>query len=239
MKNGSIGATGIVLLASLFASFAAPAAERGFYIGGFYGQADVDADEARFADQTAGIYESFFFSPAESQTSFDTKDSGFGFFGGYRWLRNVAFEGGYIDLGEVSYRDASAGMYDDGTNPPTAENWTQSTSRSLSGITLSALGILPLSYRSEVYVRGGIVFSTTEVGVHISDGLGEASGDTSDSDTDFLVGVGAGFTFAEIYTLRLEYQRILDAGAADSDFGGPGLGESDVDLISLGFTVTF
>lgn len=239
MKIGSIGATGIVLLASLFSSFAAQAVERGFYIGGFYGQADTDADESRFAVQTAGIYESFFFSPAQSQTSFDARDSSYGFLGGYRWLRNLAFEGGYIDLGKVAYRDSSAGTYDDGEEPPTAENWTQSTSRSLSGITLSALGILPLSYRSEVYVRGGVVFSSTEVGVHISDGVGQASGDTSDSDTDFLVGVGAGFTFAEIYTVRLEYQRILDAGAANSDFGGAGLGESDIDLISLGFTVTF
>ncbi len=238
MKNGSIGATAVAL-ASLLTCLPAVAVERGFYIGGFYGLTDSDIDEARFADQTTTIYENFAFFPSLSQTSFDAEDSGFGFFGGYRWLRNLAFEGGYVDLGKASYRDVSAGIYDDGTNPPTAENWNQSTSRSLSGITLSALGILPLSYRAELFVRGGVMFSTTEVGVHISDGVGQASGDTSDSDTDFLVGVGGGFTFAEIYTLRLEYQRIFDAGAADSDFSGAGLGEADIDLISLGFTVAF
>ena len=59
------------------------------------------------------------------------------------------------------------------------------------------------------------------------------SGEESKSDTDFLLGVGFGFTVLEIYQLRLEYQRILSIG--DEDLWG----EGDVDVLSLGMTVTF
>ena len=56
----------------------------------------------------------------------------------------------------------------------------------------------------------------------------------SESSTDYLAGVGAGFSFAEVYTARLEYDRVFDAGAEDA--GGEA---RNVDVITLGFTVAF
>lgn len=234
MKNGSIGATGVVLLASLFASFAAPAAERGFYVGGFYGQTKTSLDAEPFGQIALGIYDSFQFTPEVSSFTMDEKDSGYGFVGGYRWLKNLAFEAGYVDLGKYSYRDKSSGFFSDPDEGDVDANLGQTLNVEESGIMLSALGILPLSYRTELYLRGGILFSSNEISGSIYDEVDRVSlGSSSDSDTDFLVGIGASFTVAEIYALRLEYQRIFDMG--DKDIWG----EADVDMVSLGFTVTF
>ena len=93
--------------------------------------------------------------------------------------------------------------------------------------------MLPLSYRAEVYARVGILFSTTDFNIYLSDGSDELRDSFSESSTDYLAGVGAGFSFAEVYTARIEYQRVFDAGAEDAG------GEADVDVITLGFTVAF
>ena len=39
--------------------------------------------------------------------------------------------------------------------------------------------------------------------------------------------IGAGFTFAEIYTVRIEYQRLFDAGDENTD-------EADLDMAIIG-----
>lgn len=219
----------VVTICFALASQIATAAEQGFYVGGYYGQSDKDTDRGEVQEFALFVYDAYGFQPVQSNSSFDTKDSGYGFFGGYRLFTHFAIEGGYMDLGEVAFRDQSSGI--DLTNDQPG-NWNQKITIGSSGISLSALGILPLSYRSEIFGRAGVLFSTNELQINISDGVGSDNPEFSESDTDWLIGVGAGFTFAEIYTLRLEYQRVLDAGDES-------MGEADLDLLSLGVTVAF
>ncbi|MBB6095746.1 opacity protein-like surface antigen [Povalibacter uvarum] len=229
---------GVLACGSLMMATGVSAAERGFYVGAAYGKVKNDATQAPYDLQASRIYTDFGFQQTQSATSFDTEDSGFSFLGGYRLFDHFAIEGGYVDLGEVSFRDDSSGM-DVSVTPAVPANWNQSARSQITGLTLSALAILPLSYRSEIYARGGIVFSTRELGVRVSDGQNSASDSISESDTDWVVGVGGGFTFAEIYTLRLEYQRYLDAGDGGIGYYDVQMGEADVDMLSLGFTVAF
>jgi hypothetical protein len=207
----------------------ADAAEVGIYAGGHYAQGERDADEAEFASATRFIYESNGFTPLDSATSFDTEDSGYGFVVGYRLLENLAFEGGYLDLGDVSHRDQSSGLFD-GTAP---ERWGQNIDSRTSGIALSALGILPLGYRAEIYARGGILLASNRADIFITDGISSANLRVTNSGVDYLAGVGATLRFAEIYGVRLEYQRVFDAGDDET------LGQADADLLSIGVTVSF
>jgi hypothetical protein len=94
------------------------------------------------------------------------------------------------------------------------------------------LGILPLSYRWEVYGRAGVLFASNELTLFLTDGVGNFKDTLNGSSTDLLAGAGAGFTFAEIYTLRAEYQRVFDAGDDT-------VGEGDQDLATVGVTVRF
>lgn len=207
----------------------AGAAEFGIYAGIAYAQGERDADAAEFASATRFIYETNGFTPLDSTATFDAEDSGYGFVVGYRLLENLAFEGGYLDLGDVSHRDRSAGLFD-GTAP---ENWAQNIDSRTSGIALSALGILPLGYRAEIYVRGGILLASNRADIFITDNMSSANLRVTQSGVDLLAGIGASLTFAEIYGVRLEFQRIFDAGDPET------LGEGDADLLTIGVTVSF
>ena len=183
-----------------------------------------------FEDEALAIYNAFGFAPQTTTGSFDTKDSSYGFVVGWRLTEHIALEGGYMDLGEVVYRDRSTGLRD---NVPDPQNWAQNVESSTSGIALSALGILPLSYRWEVYARAGVLISNNTESVFITDGIDSESLRASKSGADLLAGVGVSFSIVEIYNLRLEFGRVFDAGEDDT------LDEADVDMATLNIAVSF
>lgn len=227
---GAIMALAGAALASLAPS--ASAAELGFYVAGFYGQAKIPlGSQADFDASAADVYSIYRFVPLTTNSSLsDDKDSSFGMFAGYRLFANLAIEGGYIDVGEVSYRNDSFGQHFT-TDPPQEEPWFQTQSASISGIALTALGVWPVSYRWELYARGGVLFATNEVEIFVTDFIGSDFFSGSDSSTDLLAGVGAAFSFAEVYAARFEVMRVFGAGEGRID--------GDLDVASIGFSVSF
>ncbi len=207
----------------------AAAAQLGLYAAVDYGEGRKDVPQAPFDNFATLVFADAGFTPSQSSVRFDTKDSSYGFAVGYRLLPNFAVEGGFMDLGTVSYRNASTGTTSDGA----VGDWRQNLDSSTSGITLSGLGLLPISYRWEVYARAGVLFSSNELDIFITDGARRGRSQSSKSGVDLLAGVGASFSFAEIYNARVEFQRVFDAGESDT---GP---ESDVDLVKIGITVSF
>lgn len=210
---------------------AAQAAQPGFYIGGMYGQSDKQIGIAGFDTYaTTRVFP----NPnvqltVESMTStLDTSDTGFGFFGGYRFNTHFAVEAGYMELGNVAYRVNARGNI---SGVPTDARLNVDAESS--GMTAAALGIWPLSYRWEVYGRLGALFSSNDFRAFYDDvEQSPRRGEFSESDVDLLAGIGTSFTVLEIYDLRLEFQRIFDAGDKTT-------GEGDVDMISLGISVVF
>jgi opacity protein-like surface antigen len=223
----------VVTLAGSFAAGLARAAPLGIYAGAGYAMVDKDADRAAFQNEALAIYDAFGFRPFGPQTQtgkFDAKDSAYGFVVGWRLTEHIALEGGYMDLGEVTYRDTSTGLFAD-TPPP--ETWQQNIDSGTSGVALSALGVLPLSYRWEVFARGGLLLSNSTESVFITDGVGSEKLRASKSGVDFLAGVGVSMSLVEIYSVRLEYMRVFDAGEDET------LNPADVDVLSLNVTVSF
>lgn len=224
-------ASAAVALAAAVLAPAAQAAQPGFYVGGFYGQSDKDSN---IQDYRVYAATRIFPSPVvqltvESMTdSLDTKDSSFGFMAGYRFNTHFAVEGGYMDLGRVSYRAKIRGNI---TGVPT--DATLNFDSETAGLTVSALGIWPLSYRWEVYGRAGAMFSSNDFSIYYVDVEQDPKRDQfADNDVDFYAGIGTSFNFLEIYDVRLEYQHIVDAGDKNTD-------EADADVISIGITVVF
>ena len=191
---------------------------------------DKDSNRSDYANEALAIYNAFGFTPQTTTASFDAKDSSYGFVVGWRLSEHIALEGGYMDLGDVSYRDRSTGLFD---NTPPAENWAQNVETSTSGITFSALGILPLSYRWEVFAarRRDDLQQRGERLHHRRHRQREAACDQS--GFDLFAGAGVSFSIAEIYNVRLEYGRVFDAGDDAT------LDEADVDMATLNVTVSF
>ena len=210
------------------------AAELGFYVGGAYGPASKDIDKASFDVFLLSVNDTFGYIPTSTNSTFDNEDYGYSFVGGYRLFSWLAVEGGYMGLGKQPYRAEMQGNFlplVEG-DPLEPSPFTVTTNTKTGGFSLSALGILPMSYRWELFGRLGVLFASNELTLYVTDGVGALKQQFTGSSTDFLAGAGATFTFAEIYGLRAEYQRVFDAGDDT-------VGEADTDLVTLGVTVKF
>jgi hypothetical protein len=219
-----------IVLAGGVGAGTARAAQPGIYAGISYAMAEKDSTRGVFEDEAFAIYDAFGFTPQTTTGSFDAKDSSYGFVVGWRLTEHIALEGGYMDLGEVVYRDRSTGSR---AGVPGLQNWAQNVESSTSGIALSALGVLPLSYRWEVYARAGVLISNNTERIFITDNVNSESLRASKSGADLLAGVGVSFSIVEIYQLRLELGRVFDAGEDDT------LDEADVDMATLNIAVSF
>lgn len=226
-----------IALAGSAAAATAHAAELGVYAGVSGAMVKKDSTASVFEDQALAIdaLAGFVPDPATRTSTLDDEDTAYGFVVGWRMSEHVAFEGGYMDLGDVKYREHAEGVFlAPPPAPPEAGTLQQNIDSSTSGIQLSALGILPLSYRWEVYARGGVLISNNTASVFVIDDLGNSGKlRSTQSGFDLLAGVGISFSLAEIYNLRLEYQRVFDAGETET------LDEADVDLATLNVTVSF
>jgi OOP family OmpA-OmpF porin len=228
--------------AAAFVSFgvlAAPTAdanEVGFYIGANLGLVSKEGDRADYEDFASEVHDFFSFTPTEFSSSFDEKDQTYNLHVGYRFNRFLAIEGGYADLGAISYRSQAFGNFpmDQGTINFNVDSET-------SGFVVSVLGVLPLTYQWEVYARAGALFATNKLKINLAvrgeifatPGGDNISDEFSKGTTEYLAGVGVSMRILEIYDLRLEYQRIFDSGREDTG------GIADIDAATLGVTVTF
>jgi hypothetical protein len=232
MKN-----TAIALLAVCAASaHPARAAEVGFYVGGYVGQAAKDVSSVPYAELMAVIHELSLFTPADEQVSFDDTDLAYALIGGYRLNRYLALETSYARLGKVTYESRATGAFvlENGSLNTTLESDT-------SGFTLAMLGTLPLTRDWELFARAGALFATnkfrfslTAQGQEFIPPPGNSAADSfSQSTTDYYAGIGISRRIFEVYDLRLEYQRVFDQG---KEITG---GQGDLNVASVGLTVTF
>jgi OOP family OmpA-OmpF porin len=234
MHVPSVASIALLLLSG--AAFDVEANDVGFYIGAWYGQAEKEGDQSEYDAFAVDVHTFFAYTPITLQNSFDETGDSLALLVGYRINRYLAVEGAYTRLGELSHRSRSSGNFrrDSGTIDVTSESET-------TGFTFSVLGVIPLSYDWEIYARGGLLFSTntfktrldvraeifaTVGGERISDSFSEGS-------DELYAGIGLSRRFFDIYDFRLEYQRVFDAGMEAT--GGIG----DIDVASLGVTVTF
>jgi opacity protein-like surface antigen len=212
------------------------AADPGFYVGGYLGMSSREVPRAPFDEFKNGLHAFSFFTATEDRTSFDDSGFSFGITGGYRLNQYLAFEAGYVNLGEVILGSHATGTFpgDNGSMSIEVESET-------SGFTASALGTLPLSRDWELFARGGALFANNKIRFSV-DARGEDfvppvgnhfSESGAKSSTDMYAGLGVSLRILEIYDARLEYQRVFDAGLDETG------GEGDIDSLFLGLTVTF
>ena len=214
----------------------AAAAERGLYVGGHVGQSSKDAPRDFYELFNDDIQSFAFFTRTEQTTSFDDSDTAFGIVFGYRLTPYLAIEGGYSDFGQVTYRSRASGNF-----PLESGTANVSIDTETTGFTVAVLGVLPLTRDWELFARAGALFADNKLRIQV-DAQGQqfipplgnrfAASDSA-TTTETYAGVGIGRRFFEIYDLRLEYQRVFDAG--DESLGGKG----DVDAALIGLIVTF
>lgn len=196
------GLYGLALLLASSVSFSAVAAtswdDYGVYVGGDVGVAfgAVDADQMNRRMQAIG-YDT-------SANVTDQNRRAWGINVGYRLNRLWDLQLGYRDLGEVRTRLSG--------NASDIQDYLNSANlvhpRSGSGYELSLLGRYPLSPRSYLYGRGGLLFA---------DARYRAEDDSSfvlrnNSDQDIFFGGGYGYELSYKWGLRLSLDRYVVDG---------------------------
>jgi OmpA-OmpF porin, OOP family len=173
---------------SVFAALALTAAmaaqadvQPGFYMGAGIGSTKIDDD----GFDGAGI-------------DFDDSDTGFKVFGGYSFSQNFAIEATYFDFGEAS------GRFEDFVGPVSFDV-------GVSGLSASAVGVLPLSDMFSVF--GKLGYASYDVDAHAS--VAGQSGSASESESDLMYGAGAALSFGQ-FEARAEFEAInVDGGDAN------------------------
>lgn len=237
MKNLSV-----VLLAAFSLAFAALAdaapkkrtrnANRvGPYGMGFVGQSNWTSDQSQNELDLIDTLESTEADIQNLSTSSEDSDMGYNLTFGYRFTRYFAAELGLAQFGAVESVARADMDFNDGDGfVPVALK----LSFSAGGPMVSALGILPINDKFEFFGRVGYLFTSSkrELTSRVdgqSGGFGSIKGDSQ----DVVLGLGAAWHFNQVYSARLEYQRLGEVGEDNQT------GVEELNVIGVGVVVRF
>jgi hypothetical protein len=150
---------------------------------------------------------------------------------GYRFHRYFAVELGLAQFGSMVSHAKADMDFDDGRGVVPV---TVKLSYSAGGPIMSAIGILPINDKFELFARLGYLFTSSEreftaVVDGESGNFGSAKGDSQDP----VYGLGFSWHINQVYSIRGEYQQLDSLGQADRT------GEEDLKVIGLGVVIRF
>jgi len=206
---GTLGLMGCAVMSSP----SAVADDSGWYVGGNIGQSRAKIDDARITSQ-------LLVAPTTTVSIIDdNRDTGYKLFGGYRYNKNFAVEGGYFELGQFGFTATT-------TLPP----GTLTGNIKLKGLNLDAVGTLPLTEKFSAFGRLGLNYaqardSFTGIGVTVN------NPNPSKNDTNYKFGAGLQYDFTPSLGMRIEAERYRINDAVGN--------RGDVDMYSLGLIYRF
>lgn len=189
MKPGIIAATLCALSFGGTALAQSPENDEGLYLGGGFGQFNVQVDDIDDAD--------------EAISRIDDDDNAWKVFVGWRLNPYFAFELNYVDFGENS-----------GSTGSDASGSSGDYTLDLAGFQPAIYGTLPLG-PVELFAKLGYYFYDVDISLDLDDitsGEDNFSADTSEESWSY--GFGVGVTFFERLHAKLEYEKI-DADVLD------------------------
>lgn len=130
--------------------------------------------------------------------------------GGYRFNPNFGLEGGVSVFGEST-------LYGSGTSTTLRQNDAR----------FLAVGILPVAQNVELFGKAGIGFHTARITNNLNGSYNQYT------NTNAIIGVGAQFNFNQKFGLRLQYEAMGKAKAAETDSG------ADLSRLSIGGVLNF
>lgn len=206
---------------ALFLGLAAsvPAQADGLYAGVSYGNSKMKDNGACGAMRNV-------LNAGYSCTSSDNTDNAWKLVGGYVFMENLAFELSYNNFGKTT-TNAS------GTAKNTSTSVTASSDFKAKGLSLAAVGTLPVTKQFGIIGRIGILRWNVESSASTSSGGSVSAKDTKPGFTFDNIGVGFQYGINETMDVRVEWERFKDVGDAHIT------GQSDIDVLSLGLVYKF
>jgi len=209
----AIGALGLAGLAAVNSSPLALAADSGWYGGISIGQsqANIAGDRIRSELLGAGL----------TMTSIDEDDSDVGYklFGGRKFNKNFAVEGGYFNLGEFGF---TANTTPAGSLTGTAK---------FQGLNLDAVGTLPITQKLSALGRVGLIYTEGKDTFSGTGAVTVTNPNPKKSEGSYKYGLGVQYDFTRALALRGEWERYRVNDAVGN--------KGDVDMLLIGLVYYF
>jgi OmpA-like transmembrane domain len=193
------------------------------YAGAALGSSSYDQSVQEIDTIVRQQFAGFGLPVATSTPTFDDSDFAYGAVLGYRFAPFFGGEIAYFDLGDLKYNsDLTVNPIGLGATLPASASFNIK----VSGVGASALAYLPLSESWELYGRGGVLFTNTEI-EFVPQFQGQTGGGSfSGNSTDLYAGVGGSYRLGEAFTFRVEFQRFINVGNSDTT-------EFDLDFVTF------
>lgn len=184
----------------------------GPYIGG-----NIGSSRAHF--DTPGTLNAFV-GPGFSVNSTTGQDREVGgkLYGGYRFNRNFALEGGYFDLGRFDYT----------YNTTPAGSLTGKLA--VRGLNLDLVGIVPVTDRFSAFGRVGAAYTQARTNFSTTGAVPAAAG-RNEKKTNLKLGLGLDYAFSDRLSVRGEVERYRVKDAVRN--------RGDIDMVSVGLVYSF
>lgn len=170
---------------------------RGFYLGGGGNYSTVSVERPNSDDCDYGCYPLW-----GDYTTYEEGDGDYGYsvHAGLRLHQYFALEAAYIETGTIGWDENLVYM------PDLKDYYNNHVDFSAKATEVSALAILPFFEAWEVYLRVGAAFWDGKSEQHLDQSFGNAvvNREVEDSGTDWLFGLGLGYTFADAFHVRFE-----------------------------------
>jgi opacity protein-like surface antigen len=219
------------LAAVIVTSAATPAlAGEGLYVGASVGSSIFQADKSDFDNAVLDAFHETGLNLVSGSSTLEKSSVNFSGVIGYQFMRELALEASYTDLGKLRYHASNVLV-----NRVNAHTDLDAKAK---GPTLAVIGTLPLSREWEIYARFGIIVSkvTLEAQATLSSNAGSVTGapsSQSSNSVDALAGVGLAWNPTKHVKLRAEYIRYGRVGDKDTT------GEINIDTFNAGLTYSF
>ena len=222
-------AVSVALCAGLGVAGTASAADEGWYIVGFAGEASAPNVSQGGLDQSfIDVFGAAGLSVVDATSDLDDSDTGFGLAGGYQVNPYFAAELAYVDLGDISYQ--ANGTVTNGVDTFDAGLGVE---QSASGPVFSILGIWPVGERFSLFGRLGFALMSVDADASVALD-GETASESAGTDrSNMMYGVGGEFSLNRNFGIRLGWDRYAEVGSEDLT------GDVDIDLFSLGLRYNF
>lgn len=207
-----LGALSVMGFAATSSQFAA-AADSEWYGGIGVGQSRAKIDDPRII---SGLLSSGYTTTSITD---DDRDTGYKLFGGYKFNKNFALEGGYFDLGKFSFV---------ATTVPAG---TLRGQIKLRGINFDALGILPITDNFSAFGRIGVQYAEARDNFSGTGAVLVTNPNPSKRQANPKIGVGVQYDVTPALGLRAEAERYRINDAVGN--------RGDIDVYSLGLLYRF
>jgi len=199
----------------------------GAYLGGNFGRARSSYDTGSIDSQIASLVADSGDTVNFTDRSIQRMSDAWWVNAGYFFNPYIGLDAAFLHVGEIKYI-AVGTLTGLGGN----QSISSATEVSTHGPALSLIARLPLSENFAVDLRVGDYFGKAIFNNLITVDANSAATDASKTNSSLLAGVGASYTVAGHWSVRLDYLRVNKTG--DSD-----VGKFSVNLATAGVSYTF